>query len=116
GMGAAGVAGAAVANTPPATATDADYNHDVYNEEHLYRRRTSAPPPATDAPDTEAGTRSIPVIEENVEIGKRTVETGGARIRPKVTERPVEEDINLREEHVVVERNPVNRPASEADI
>jgi len=65
--------------------------------------------------DTREG-QSIPIIEENMQVGKREVETGGARIRSRIVERPVEEHLRLREEHVWVERNQVNRPASEADI
>jgi len=60
--------------------------------------------------------QSINVIEENLQIGKREVETGGARLRSRIVERPVEEHLRLREEHVWIQRNPVNRPASEADI
>lgn len=56
------------------------------------------------------------VVEEEVHVGKREVESGGVRVRSYVTSTPVEEQIRLREEHVTVERNPVNRPASEADI
>jgi stress response protein YsnF len=59
---------------------------------------------------------SIPIIEESAEIGKRVVETGGARIRSRIIERPVEEKMRLRQEHLSVERNPVNRPATEADL
>lgn len=59
---------------------------------------------------------SIPRIQENLEVGKRTVESGGVRVRSRVVERPVEESIRLREEHVRVERNPVDRPISGADI
>ncbi|MBF9254670.1 DUF2382 domain-containing protein [Pontibacter sp. 172403-2] len=58
----------------------------------------------------------IPIIEENMQVGKRDVETGGVRVRSRIVERPVEEHLRLREEHVWVERNPVNRPASEADL
>ncbi|HEX2535845.1 MAG TPA: YsnF/AvaK domain-containing protein [Chitinophagaceae bacterium] len=59
---------------------------------------------------------SIPRIEENLEVGKREVETGGVRVRSRIVERPVEEHIRLRQEHVHVERNPVNRPVSESDL
>jgi uncharacterized protein (TIGR02271 family) len=59
---------------------------------------------------------SIPIIEENLNVGKRVVETGGVRLRSRIIERPVEESLRLREEHVHVERRPVNRPASEADL
>lgn len=59
---------------------------------------------------------SIPIIEEKAEVGKRVVETGGARIRSRIIERPVEESVRLRQEHLNIERNPVNRPATEADL
>jgi uncharacterized protein (TIGR02271 family) len=61
-------------------------------------------------------TAAIPVVEEEIAVGKREVERGGVRVRTEVEERPVEEKVNLREEHVKVERRPVDRPASEADI
>ena len=59
---------------------------------------------------------SAKVIQENLQVGKRTVETGGARLRSRIVERPVEESIRLREEHVRVDRTPVDRPATEADL
>jgi uncharacterized protein (TIGR02271 family) len=58
----------------------------------------------------------IPVMEENLEVGKRAVERGGARIRSRVIEKPVEANVRLREEHVVVNRRPVNRAVTDADI
>jgi stress response protein YsnF len=63
----------------------------------------------------ERGT-TIPRIEENLEIGKREVERGGVRVRSRIVEQPVEEHIRLREEHVHVERQPVDRPVSDADM
>lgn len=62
------------------------------------------------------GDTNIPIIEENLETGKREVETGGARLRSRIVERPIEEHMRLREEHVSIDRQPVNRPASEADL
>ncbi len=59
---------------------------------------------------------AIPVIEEELEVGKRTVERGGARVRTRVEEKPVETEVRLREEHVNVERRPVDRPVTEADV
>ncbi|GAB2538734.1 YsnF/AvaK domain-containing protein [Rufibacter soli] len=66
--------------------------------------------------DNTTGAQSIPVIEENLQVGKREVETGGARLRSRIVERPVEEHLRLRSEHVRVERNAVNRPATDADF
>jgi uncharacterized protein (TIGR02271 family) len=59
---------------------------------------------------------SIPVIQEELQVGKREVQRGGVRIYQRVTETPVQETLNLREEHVSVERHPVNQPATAADL
>jgi uncharacterized protein (TIGR02271 family) len=59
---------------------------------------------------------TIPVVEEDIAIGKREVERGHVRIYSRVTEQPVEESVRLREEKVTVERRPVDRPATEADF
>jgi len=59
---------------------------------------------------------SVPVIEENLQVGKKTVETGGVRVRSRIIERPVDENVRLRSERVVVQRNPVNRAATDADF
>jgi uncharacterized protein (TIGR02271 family) len=56
------------------------------------------------------------VVEEELQVGKREVEQGGIRVHKEVTEIPVEEQVTLREEHVHVDRRPVNRPATEADF
>lgn len=58
---------------------------------------------------------TIPRVQENLEVGKRTEERGGVRVRSRIVERPVEEHVRLREEHVNVERQAVNRPLSSAD-
>jgi stress response protein YsnF len=59
---------------------------------------------------------TIPVVEEEISVGKREVERGRVRIHTRVQERPVEESVRLREEKVSVERRPVDRPATEADL
>lgn len=57
----------------------------------------------------------IPVVQEALEIGKRTVGTGGVRIYARTVSEPVEETLTLREEHASVERRSVDRPATAAD-
>ena len=59
---------------------------------------------------------ALPVIEENLQVGKRVVQRGGVRVHTRVTERPVEETVSLREENVTVERRPVDRAVSDADF
>ena len=56
--------------------------------------------------------RSIPIVEEEVQVGKRPVRRGGVRVNSRIVEEPVEEAVELREEHVRVERRPVDRPVN----
>jgi uncharacterized protein (TIGR02271 family) len=64
----------------------------------------------------EQGQQVVPVVEEQVKIGKRAVQrSGGLRVYTKVTERPVEEQVQLRQERATVERRPVDRPLGDAD-
>lgn len=58
----------------------------------------------------------IPVVQEDVQVGKRAVKTGGVRVYARVVEDHVRESLDLREEHARVERRPVDRPASEAEL
>ena len=62
------------------------------------------------------GDQKIDVVEEELQVGKRDVQTGGVRVRSRIVERPVEERVRLRTEHVHVERKPVDRPATEAEM
>ncbi|BDI30564.1 hypothetical protein CCAX7_26150 [Capsulimonas corticalis] len=57
----------------------------------------------------------IPVIEEELQVGKRQVQRGGVRIYQHITERPVDEQISLHEETVTVDRHAVDRPITDAD-
>ena len=56
-----------------------------------------------------AGEDVIQAAEEELRVGKREVGRGGVRVRSYVTERPVEEQVELRQERVSVERRPVDR-------
>ena len=58
----------------------------------------------------------IPIVEEELRVGKREVSRGGARVRSYIRETPVHEQINLREEHVSVERRPVNETLRAGDL
>lgn len=62
--------------------------------------------------DQMQGQGNLDVVEENVTIGKRHVARGGVRVRTFVVERPVEETVELREEHIDVTREPVDEPLS----
>lgn len=62
------------------------------------------------------GNDVIKVIEEDIAVGKREVQTGSATVRSRIIEKPIEETLRLREEHIVIERTPVNRAATAADF
>ena len=55
---------------------------------------------------------TVPVVEEQVSIGKRKVMRGGVRVTSTVSERPVEETLRLREEKVEVEQTSADRKLS----
>jgi uncharacterized protein (TIGR02271 family) len=59
---------------------------------------------------------AIPVVQEEVLVGKRQVERGGVRVFSRMVETPVNESVSLREEHVSVERRPVDQPIDPADV
>ena len=81
---------------------------------------TRAAAPIAQTPQAPAttgrGEQHIPVVEEELRVGKREVERGGVRVNAHVREKPVEEQVTLHEEHVKVERRPVDRPATPGDF
>jgi uncharacterized protein (TIGR02271 family) len=64
---------------------------------------------------TTRGDEVIPIAEERLAVGKRDVSHGRVRIRSYVVETPVSEQVNLRQEHVEVERRPADRTISGAE-
>jgi stress response protein YsnF len=57
----------------------------------------------------------IPVVEERLNVGKRVAESGRVRVRSYAVEKPVEEQVTLRDETVFVDRRAVDRPVTAAD-
>jgi len=89
------------ANAPAYSNEDAQRERSQYREgQNQYREGRSR--------EGQQGA-SVPVVEEELEVGKREVLRGGVRVYSRVVEQPVNESIELREEHVRVERRPVNR-------
>ncbi len=87
-------------------------------EEHGIDGAVDAVPPTAPSMPPTAGSRAtagtvgdgektISLAEESLDVGRRTVERGTTRVRRYVVERPVEEQIRLRDEHVSVFRRPV---------
>jgi uncharacterized protein (TIGR02271 family) len=51
----------------------------------------------------------IPVVKEELRVGKRDVNNGRVRVRAYTVETPVSEHVSLRDENVTIERRPVDR-------
>lgn len=62
------------------------------------------------------GETVIPVVQEELEVGKRKVEGGVVRVNSRVTSRPVHESVDLTRETASIERRPVSRDATQADL
>jgi uncharacterized protein (TIGR02271 family) len=71
-------------------------------------------PPIAKADARDAET--LRLAEEQLNVGKRMFQTGTTRIRRFVTERPVEANVTLHEEHAEVVRRAITDPAYVADI
>jgi stress response protein YsnF len=56
------------------------------------------------------------LAEEQLEVGKQLVDSGRARVRRFVTEREVEENVTLHEEHAELLRHALSEPARLADV
>jgi len=69
----------------------------------------------TAATGVRGGEEAIPIVEERLTVGKREVNRGRVRVRSYVVETPVQEQVALRQEHVEVERRPVDRPVTGGD-
>lgn len=61
------------------------------------------------------GEQVVPIVEEEIQVGKRETKRGGVRVRSHNYEKPVEQSVNLREQHTEVSSRAADRPATEAD-
>ena len=72
---------------------------------------------ALDKGKVQAGTEGVmDVVQEELRVGKRSIDRGGVRVIQRVSEKPVRELVRLREERAVVDRRPVDREATAEDL
>jgi len=71
---------------------------------------TQAAPATRAAAGTVAAEETFALAEEEINVGKRLVQEGTTRIRRFVTEKPVEAQVTLHEEHVRVMRRAIADP------
>jgi uncharacterized protein (TIGR02271 family) len=62
------------------------------------------------------GEKEVTRAEEELQVGKREVGAGRARLRKWVETEPVEADVTLRRETARVTREPMDRPVGDAEI
>jgi uncharacterized protein (TIGR02271 family) len=58
----------------------------------------------------------LTLLEERLRIGKRQEKRGEAVARKRVEQHPVEEQVQLRREHVEIERRAINKPLAQTDF
>jgi uncharacterized protein (TIGR02271 family) len=78
----------------------------------IMRRRTGGAPARRTTSDSDI---VIPIVEEELSVGKREIDAGGVRVATHVTARPVKKTVTVIEEKINVERRVVDRPIEEAD-
>jgi len=106
-------------NAEPYVAAHSQEHIRTHDKANGSKMNTAAPMPQARAaqPTRAHGTdkeTTIPVVEEELQVGKRQTERD-VHVRTTVTETPVTEQVQLREEHVTVERRPVDRAARPGD-
>lgn len=100
------------ADAKPFTTEEVQKERMRYNKPTMNTAAMNTPTMNTAKNIDKGGEVAIPVVEEKLNVGKREVESGSVRVRKYVQERPVEADVTLRKEQVVVDRRPVDRPAT----
>ncbi|WP_448208274.1 YsnF/AvaK domain-containing protein [Azospirillum sp. sgz302134] len=91
---------------------DADAAEAILDENGAIDLPEGSPQQQKAARGTVVEEETVPVVEEEVEIGKRRVSKGGMEVTTEVTETPVRESVRLREEKVDVERHKADRALS----
>jgi stress response protein YsnF len=89
----------------------------LQSDEIAAERSRMQTPPSGAASTSMAGQEAvIPVVQEDIVVGKREVDLGRVRVFTRTEVRPVHEEVQLREERADIERRPVDRVATEADL
>ena len=89
--------------------------HREFGDSTRETTREAAPERARETARETGGSGSVPVVNEELRVGKRSVLRGGVRIYTRAVEEPVEEKLRLREEKVYVDRQPADRAVTDAD-
>ncbi len=94
--------------------------HDAFAQRGSYRdaapvAAVAAAPLLAERREDTAGDIVVPVVEEELTVGKRQIQRGGVRVFQRVEERQAEGSVTLRDETVSVERHAVDRAVADTD-
>lgn len=79
-------------------------------------RPAQRPQAGTTGQHTSKEKGSVDVVKEDIQVGKREVKDGDVRLKSRIIEKPVEENVRLKDERVYIKRKPANRPATNSDL
>lgn len=68
------------------------------------------PRPGPDFDRDNITSKHIPIIEEKLEVAKKPVVTGRIQVRTRTVEEPVSRNVDVRQEHIDVDRRKVDQP------
>ncbi|HEX8257879.1 MAG TPA: YsnF/AvaK domain-containing protein [Allosphingosinicella sp.] len=108
--------GAAAPAPAPAPAAEAAPPPPPAPERRVEAPEAVAAPLAAAAAATVEEEERIPIVEEELRIGKREVVRGRSRVHTHIAEIPVQEDVELLHEETRLERRPVNRRLTEEEV
>ena len=106
----------APAAAPPAAQPQPPASSRIVEPEGFRVENPAVSAPAEAIASTDPVEERIPIVEEELRIGKREVLRGGARVHARVEEHPVREEVELLAEHTSVERRPATRKLSEEEL
>jgi uncharacterized protein (TIGR02271 family) len=89
---------------------------DVHSPVDMSERTDSLDAPTPSTTKSVAKEEVLRLAEEQLDVSKRMVETGRARIRRFVIEKPVESQVTLHEEHAEMVRRAVSDPELDRDV
>lgn len=67
------------------------------------------------AKTTSAQEQTVPIVKEDIRVGKREVQEGTTRVQKRTVEKPVERNVTLREENVRIEQREADRPVKDPE-
>ena len=76
----------------------------------------AAPAPAPERAAEVVEEQRIPLVEEDLRVGKREVVRGRASVHSHMSEAPVHERVELMEEEISIDQRPVNRQLTREEV